>query len=314
MKKRVLAAIVAFAVAVAMSAAAVCAEEQMEEAQGPSCGLTSGAQYTGMVPLYYDSAWNGGYFYSDMTEDGLVVVVNCCAANGAHADGISKEFREAFAAMVSGGEVMDYHDGQNQSLTERFSYPVYDLAFVTGKNEDSCLWKMILFQTDTHTYAYAYRMDADAAEYMEEEYRHAVESLELMDLSYFETGEMDYDPSANGESLEDFIAYFDVWYLCGDLNAESIHLNGDGTWAFYNSINEDGTGGYLFDDGTFATSGTTALQLYSADGSYVADVRLNEYDELVLTPVVSGYASFDGDAVFSREAESVAYEAQTAEY
>ena len=50
-----------------------------------------------------------------------------------------------------------------------------------------------------------------------------------------------------------------------------------------------GTGGYLFDDGTFETSRTTALQLYSADGSYVADVRLNEYGDLAFTPVIPGY-------------------------
>ena len=128
------------------------------------------------------------------------------------------------------------------------------------------------------------------------------------------TGYVDNDPSANGESLEDFIAFFDAWYLCGDLNAESINLYGDGTWVFYNAMNEDGTGGYLFDEGTFETVGTTVLQLYSADGTHVADVSLNEFGELVLTPVIEGYANFYGDTIFNREAESVAYEAQTADY
>ena len=56
------------------------------------------------------------------------------------------------------------------------------------------------------------------------------------------------------------------------------------------------------------------LQLYSADGNYVADVSLNEFGELVLTPVIEGYANFYGDTIFDREAESVAYEAQTADY
>ena len=106
----------------------------------------------------------------------------------------------------------------------------------------------------------------------------------------------------------------DNWYLCGDLNAESIHINGDGTWAFYNAIEADGTGGYLFDEGTFEAVGTAALMLYSADGTYVADLCLNEYGELVLMPAIEGYADFYGDAIFDRESESVAYEAQTAEY
>lgn len=286
------------------------AEEQGEEAQNPTCVLTTAVQYTGLEPLYNNSAWNDGYFYSDMTEDGLMVIVNCCAANGEDAYGMSKEFREEFAAMVSESEVTDYQDSQNQSLTEKFTYPVYDIAFTTGANEDTCLWKMIFFQTDTHTYAYAFKMDADFAEDMEEEYQNAVNSLTLIEVLDIQTEEMDYDSSAEGKSLEMFISYFDTWYQYGDLNAESICLYGDGTWAYYNAINEDGTGGYLFDRGTFSTSGTTALQLYSSDGSYVAYVSLNGYGELMLTPVIPGYGSIYADAAFIRASESVAYEAQ----
>ena len=286
------------------------AQEQWEEAKNPTCVLTTAVRYTGLEPLYNNSAWNDGYFYSDMTEDGIIVIVNCCAANGEDANGMSKEFREEFAAMVSESEVTDYQDSQNQSLTEKFTYPVFDITFTTGANEDTCLWKMIFFQTDTHTYAYAFKMDADSAEYMEEEYWNAVNSLELIDISYNQTEENDYDPSANGESLESFIAYFDSWYQYGDLNAESICIYGDGTWAYYNAINEDGTGGYLFDSGTFSTSGTSALQLYSSDGSYVAYVSMNGYGELMLTPVIPGYGSFYADAAFIRASESVAYEAQ----
>ena len=276
-------------------------EESWEVTQGPNCVLTSAVQYTDMVPLYNDSTWNDGYFYSDMTKDGITVIVNCCAANGADADGTSEAFRKEFAGLVSGSEVMDYQVSQNQNLTEKFTYPVYDIAFTTGANEDTRLWKMVFFQTDTHTYAYAFQMSADYAESMEEEYWNAVNSLDLVDASGL------YDPSANGESLEEFIAYFDNWYQYGDLNAESIRIYGDGTWEFYNSLNEDGTGGYLFDSGTFMTSGKTALQLYSADGSYVADVSLNEYGDLILTPVVPGYGNFYEATAFIRESESVAH-------
>lgn len=50
------------------------AEEQGEEAQSPTYVLTAAVQYTGLEPLYNNSSWNGGYFYSDMTEDGLMVI------------------------------------------------------------------------------------------------------------------------------------------------------------------------------------------------------------------------------------------------
>ena len=310
MKKKVLALIVALVLLAAMSAGAVLAEEQWD---GPSCVLMSGVQYTGMVPLRNDSSWNGGYYYSDMTEDGITVIVNCCAANGTDADVYSSEYREVFAAMVSESEVRDYQDSQNQGLTEKFTYPVYDLSFITGANEDTRLWKMFFLQTDSHTYGYAFDMAVDFAEDMEEEYWRALDSLELVDLSDYAVEETDYDPSAEGESLEDFIAYFDTWYLCGDLNAESICIYGDGTWVYYNALNEDGTGGYAFADGTFVASGTDVLQLYSSDGSYVMDASLDEYGDLMLTPVDPDYGSFYADVAYIRASESVAYEAQTAE-
>ena len=71
-------------------------------------------------------------------------------------------------------------------------------------------------------------------------------------------------------------------------------------------------GGYLFDSGTFQTSGKTALQLYSTDGTHVADVSLNGEGLLFIRPMISGYGSIYADAGFEREADSIAYEAQTA--
>ena len=300
MKKKVWALIMALV----LTAAGMSATVQTALAQA-GCVLVSSMQVEGLVPLTDDFTWNGGYYHSSMTEDGILSIVNCCAANGEAADAADPAFREAFAAMVSEYAVADYQDSQNQSLTEKFTYPVYDAIFTTGANEDTCLWNMLLLQTDTHTYAYAFRMDADYAEELEGQYRSAVDALALMDASA-----MADDPSARGESLEDFIAFFDTWYQYGDLNAESIRLNGDGTWEYRNALNDDGTGGYLYDDGTFLTSGTTVLQLISADGSHVADVSLNEDGDLMLTPVTERFSSVYADAAFVRESESIAYESQ----
>ena len=287
-------------------------ESQAEEPQTSSYVLTPGTRYTGLKPMYNDSSWNGGYFYSDMTEDGMTVIVNCSAANEENTDGTEKKFRKRFASLVSESKIQNYKEKKNKSLTKKFSYPVYNLTFTTGENEDTCQWKMIFFQTDTNTYAYAYKMNADAAADMAEEYKNAINSLTLTEISDEQTSVADYDPSAEGKSLEMFISYFDSWYQYGDLNAANIRLYGEGTWEIYNARNTDGSGGYLFDSGTFKTSGTTALQLYSSDGSYVADVSLDGNGELMLTPMISGYGSIYADAAFSRESESVAYEAQTA--
>ena len=108
---------------------------------------------------------------------------------------------------------------------------------------------------------------------MEEEYRDATSSLELTEIEGAENTETtltqgeDYDPSAEGESLEMFISYFDSWYQYGDLNA--IRISGfmeKETWEIYNSRNSDKTGGYFFDSGTFTTLGTTALKLVNDSG------------------------------------------------
>ncbi|MDO4337166.1 MAG: hypothetical protein Q4C91_03655 [Eubacteriales bacterium] len=312
MRKKLLAATMALVLITAVMPAAAVRPVLAQDSQNPFYVLTSSTRYTGLTTLCNDSSWNGGYFYSDMTEDGLTVIVNCSALNDEKADGNSKKFRKQFASLVSDCKIKNYKERQNKKLTEKFSYPVYDLSFTTAANEDTCQWKMIFFQTDTNTYAYAYKMDADNAFEMAEEYQNAVNQLELTEISDTQTGETDYDPSAEGESLEMFISYFDTWYQYGDLNAMSIRLYGEGTWEIYNSKNADGSGGYLFDSGTFITSGTTALQLFSSDGSHVADVSLNENDELMLTPAISGYGSIYADAAFSRESQSIAYEAQTA--
>ena len=213
----------------------------------------------------------------------------------------------------------DSVEKQSYEYTEKFTYPVYELEFTTGANEDTCKWKMLYFQTDTNTFAYAYRVSADFAEEMEAEYRDAISSLELTEIEGVENTETtftqgeDYDPSAEGESLEMFISYFDSWYQYGDLNAMNIRLYGEGTWEIYNSLNSDKTGGYFFDSGTFTTLGTTALKLVNDSGIYVTDVTLDGDGDLMLSPVISGYGNIYAGAAFLRESDSIAYEAQTAD-
>ena len=284
--------------------------------------LMSSKRYTGLQPLYNDSNWEGGYFNSDMTADGMTVIVNCSAKNDAVSDKDEKEIRKKFAELVSACEISGYKEKKNKKLTKKFSYPVYNLSFKTGANEDTCLWKMVYIQTDDNTYGYAYKMNIDWADEMLEEYKNAINSLELteilnMDNTGNNTGTgtgtgIEYDPSAEGQSLEVFIAYFDSWYQYGDLNAMNLRLYGEGTWEIYNSRNTDGSGGYLFDSGTFETSGTTALQLFSLDGNHVADVSLDGNGDLFIYPVQEGYGNIYAEAAFSRESDSIAYEAQTA--
>ena len=293
--------------------------ENEDSVEKKSYVLISNKRYTGLRPLYNNSSWEGGYFYSDMTEDCMTVIVNCSALNDNEFTGTPEEYMEQFAGFVSESEIKDFTAVQNQEYTEKFTYPVYELEFTTGANEDTCKWKMLYFQTDTNTFAYAYRVSADFAEEMEAEYRDAISSLELTEIEGVENTETtftqgeDYDPSAEGESLEMFISYFDSWYQYGDLNAMNIRLYGEGTWEIYNSLNSDKTGGYFFDSGTFTTLGTTALKLVNDSGIYVADVTLDGDGDLMLSPVISGYGNIYAGAAFLRESDSIAYEAQTAD-
>lgn len=54
------------------------------------------------------------------------------------------------------------------------------------------------------------------------------------------------------------------------------------------------------------------MQLFSSDGSYVADVSLDEEGDLFIYPVQEGYGNIYPEAAFLRESDSIAYEAQTA--
>ena len=88
-------------------------DDQAEENQKSSYVLTSATRYTGLKPLYNDSSWNGGYFYSDMTEDGLTVIVNCSAVRDEKADGTRKKFRKKFARLVSESKVKNYKESNS---------------------------------------------------------------------------------------------------------------------------------------------------------------------------------------------------------
>ena len=89
-----------------------------------------------------------------MTEDGLTVIVNCSASNDQTFTGTPEEYRKQFAAFVSETDVENYTESQSEEYTGKFTYPAYELSFTTGSNEDTSQWKMLYFQTDTHTFAY----------------------------------------------------------------------------------------------------------------------------------------------------------------
>ena len=225
MKKRMLAIIMALVLALAaMPAVAGLAEAQSDGESTASCFLLSTAPYEDMVPLYYDLTWNGGYYYSDMTEDGITVVVDCCAENTDEVSENIDEFRPAFAAMATGSEIADYQESENQTLTEKFTYPVYDVSFTTGENEDTRACRMIIFSTDTHTYAYGFQVSADYAEDAEADYLSAIEALEFVSDSYEPTFSSYLVSTA---SYEDMIPldYDFTWnggYYCADMTEDGI--------------------------------------------------------------------------------------------
>ena len=124
--------------------------ENEDSVEKKSYVLMSNKRYTGLRPLYNNSSWEGGYFYSDMTEDCMTVIVNCSALNDNEFTGTPEEYMEQFAGFVSESEIKDFTAVQNQEYTEKFTYPAYELEFTTGANEDTCKWKMLYFH-NTHS-------------------------------------------------------------------------------------------------------------------------------------------------------------------
>ena len=145
--------------------------------------MGGGLPFTNMENLETENYEDGTYYYEDITEDGLTIIVNTVFVKDADTDGKELENYLVGCALNLGDsdlyEVLSA--SQNADFTANFTYPVYIVEYTTGANEDTRKWSVFAMDTDLYTYLYGFCSTIDAEEDMEEIYQDIFSGLYLSD-------------------------------------------------------------------------------------------------------------------------------------
>lgn len=145
--------------------------------------MGGGLPFTNMENLESENYADGTYYYADVTEDGMTIIVNTVFAKDADTDMKDLENYLVGCALNLGDsdlyEVVSV--SQDTDLTANFTYPVYIVEYTAGANEDTKEWTVFAMDTDFYTYLYGFCTAIDAAEDMEEIYQDIFTGLYLSD-------------------------------------------------------------------------------------------------------------------------------------
>ena len=146
--------------------------------------LMSGAlPFTNMETLQSENHEDGTYYYADITEDGLLRVVNTVLLHDLTDD--AQTLEDYLTGCALGLRKADTYLLQtvekNDAYTEKMSYPVYIVTYTAGANEDTRVWTVFAMDTDRYTYLYGFDAMADAADDMKSVYQDIFAGLYLSD-------------------------------------------------------------------------------------------------------------------------------------
>lgn len=137
--------------------------------------------FTNMENLQYENHEDGTYYYEDMAEDGLVIVVNTVLPSNFAADTQTLEDYLTGCAMDLGATNNRLLQSveQNDAYTQQMTFPVYIVTYTAGENEDTREWTVFAMDTDRYTYLYGFGVTLDAAEEMGSVYQDTFAGLYL---------------------------------------------------------------------------------------------------------------------------------------
>ena len=122
--------------------------------------------FTNMETLQSENYEDGTYYYADVTEDGLTIVVNAVLSRDVADDSQTLEDYLTDCALDLGAadsaQLLTIE--LNDAYTENMSYPVYIVTYISGKNEDSREWTVFAMDTDSYTYLYGFGTTLDAVD------------------------------------------------------------------------------------------------------------------------------------------------------
>lgn len=139
--------------------------------------------FTNMQNLQSENYEDGTYYYSDVTEDGQLTVINMVQQSNFASDTQTLEDYLSNCAL-SLGDTDTYtlqNIEKNDEYTQNMSYPVYIVTYTAGENEDTRRWTVFAMDTDRYTYLYGFCSTLDAADDMESVYEDIFSGLYLYD-------------------------------------------------------------------------------------------------------------------------------------
>ena len=235
--------------------------------------MSDALPFTNMETQQLENHEDGTYYYEDVAEDGLIIVVNTVLPRNLVDDAQTLEdYLTDCALDLRKAETYDLQTVEkNDAYSEKMSYPVYIVTYTSGENEDTREWTVFAMDTDRYTYLYGLCVTLDAADDVKSVYQDIFAGLYLSD------GEDDYD--LDSEVYHRDISEFQgTWYYDNDLAAEMfIVIDGHGNWSYYQRAPGDPEATEM-DRGTFSYA-TDEFGTYYADSTMYNGVRFRMYDQ-----------------------------------
>ena len=122
--------------------------------------------FANVEPLQSENYEDGTYYYAEIAEDGLVLVVNTVLPRDFTDDSQTAEDYLIDCALDLGGADISLLQSveQNDAYSAKMTYPVYLVTYTVGENEDTREWTVFAMDTDRYTYLYGFSVTLDAAD------------------------------------------------------------------------------------------------------------------------------------------------------
>lgn len=157
-----------------------------EDGDVPPAMLDNAQPFANMESLQADDYEDGTYYYlddTDITEEGQIVVVNTVVQHDSEYDSQTLEDYLTDCALDLGKAEKSQLQTieENDTYTEKMTFPVYIVTYSAGGNEDAREWVVYVMDTDRYTYLYGLCATLDAADEMKSVYRDIFAGLYLSD-------------------------------------------------------------------------------------------------------------------------------------
>ena len=144
----------------------------------------NGANFPGMTVSRNDHDENGGYWYEDVTEDGIRIVSRCVPTELKWMDiGDFKELNETIVHSAIDAETYDF-EVENAANENEFknSFPTYYSMWKSGGNEDTVQHHGVIVTTDNYTYIYELSVHIDSYDDVKDSFKDILMRVQLEEV------------------------------------------------------------------------------------------------------------------------------------